>query len=257
MIVQVIDKPVTQYLTDIKTVGIYNANYKLGIFMMLMVSMFDYAWRPFFLNNANEQGAKELFSKVMTAFVGVTSVVFIVLTFFISDIVRIPLPFKGHIIGEHYWSGVYIVPVVLLSYVFLGICTNLVAGIYIEKKTRYLPLTTGISAVINIVFCFALIPFLGILGGAIATLASYIAMALSTYLIVQRFYEVKYETRKIFLMLAVNLSALTLFYLSFSALFLNSLVIRIVLTIIFCSIIVNLSGLQNVKKLLSSSTGKK
>lgn len=88
IIVQVIDKPIMQYLTDVKTVGIYNANYKLGIFMMLIVSMFDYAWLPFFLNNAKEPGSKALFSKVLTLFVGASSLMFIILTFFIDKIVE-------------------------------------------------------------------------------------------------------------------------------------------------------------------------
>ena len=68
MLVQVIDVPILQKLTDLKTVGIYKANYKLGIFMMLFVNMFQFAWQPFFLNNAKEENAKELFSKVLNIF---------------------------------------------------------------------------------------------------------------------------------------------------------------------------------------------
>jgi len=48
MLVQVIDVPILEKLTDLKTVGVYKANYKLGIFMMLFVSMFQFAWQPFF-----------------------------------------------------------------------------------------------------------------------------------------------------------------------------------------------------------------
>ena len=46
--VQVIDRPILRSLTDDATVGIYQANYRLGIFMMLVVQMYDFAWRPFF-----------------------------------------------------------------------------------------------------------------------------------------------------------------------------------------------------------------
>ncbi|MGH2567689.1 MAG: lipopolysaccharide biosynthesis protein, partial [Bacteroidota bacterium] len=45
---QVIDRPILKALTDDATVGVYQANYRLGVLMMLVVSMFDYAWRPFF-----------------------------------------------------------------------------------------------------------------------------------------------------------------------------------------------------------------
>ena len=36
MVIQVIDRPIMEHLTDLNTLGIYQANYKLGIFMMLV-----------------------------------------------------------------------------------------------------------------------------------------------------------------------------------------------------------------------------
>lgn len=252
IIVQVINIPIMKYLTDIKTVGIYNANYKLGIFMMLVVSMFEYAWRPFFLNNAKEPNAKLLFAKVMTIFVGLSSLLFIILTFFIDNIVEIPLPYKGHLIGEKYWGGLVIVPAVLFSYIFLGIYTNLMAGIYIEKKTRYLPFITGLGALLNVIVCFTLIPVIGIMGGALATLTSYITMAVYIYIVVQKHYPVKYESSKVLSILAVNVTAMLIFYLTFSQ---NILLwyYKVPLAVVFCIIIIYISGLYKAKNLLPKS----
>ena len=89
MLVQGIDKPILSHLTDFSTAGIYGANYKLGIFMMLFVSMFQYAWQPFFLQNAEEKNAKELFSKVLTYFTITASLILVIVSLFISDIVKI------------------------------------------------------------------------------------------------------------------------------------------------------------------------
>ncbi len=253
IVVQVIDKPVTQYLTNVKTVGIYQANYKLGIFMMLIVSMFEYAWRPFFLNNAKEPGSKELFSKVMTIFVGAASIVFVVLTLFIQDIIQFNLPFKGHIIGSSYWSGVYIVPVVLLSYVFLGIYTNLIAGIYIEKKTKYLPYITGVGAVLNVIGCFGLIPFIGIMGGAIATLMSYVSMAVYIYFVSKKIYPVKYELDKLGWMMIVNIFCITFFYLIYNTVIPSNIIVKLLLAVIFCFSIIWISGLWKAKSLFKKA----
>ncbi len=250
IIVQVIGYPIMQYLTDVKTVGIYNANYKLGIFMMLIVSMFEYAWRPFFLNNAREPNAKPLFAKVMTIFVGAASLLFVFLTFFIDNIVMIPLPFKGHIIGAKYWSGLVIVPLVLFSYLFLGIYTNLMAGIYIEKKTRFLPLITGLGAALNIIVCFTLIPVMGIMGGAIATLVSYIAMAVYMFIVVQRFYPVEYETRRIAGMLAVDICAIAIFYTFFGTL---GVLYKVILFTLLAGNVIYISQLYKVKMLLKKT----
>jgi len=196
-IIQVINRPILTALTDDATVGIFQANYRLGIFMMLFVSMFEFAWRPFFLQNAKEANAKEIYSKVMTIFVLVTAFIFFILSLFIDNIAQFKLPFKGYLIGKAYWGGLYIVPVILLSYLFYGIYINLMAGIYIEKKTKYLPYITGIAAVINIVFNFLLIPKINMMGCAIATLLSYLAMVIGIYLVSQKYYFIKYEIRKI------------------------------------------------------------
>ena len=246
MVVQVVNILIMRFLTDVQTVGIYNANYKLGIFMMLIVSMFEYAWRPFFLNNAKEPEAKALFSRILTLFVGGASVVLVILTFTIENIVQIPLPFKGYIIGPKYWSGVVIVPVVLFAYLFLGIYTNLIAGIYIEKKTKYLPLITGLGAALNIISCFILIPLWSITGSALSTLISYIAMAVYMYIVVQKFYPVKYESSKILTILGVDVFAILIFYFSFGSI---NPVYRIILAVIFSAVLIYISGLYRAKAL--------
>ncbi|MDD5360896.1 MAG: oligosaccharide flippase family protein [Ignavibacteria bacterium] len=196
-IIQVINRPIMTALTNEYTVGVFQASYRLGIFMMLFVSMFEFAWRPFFLQNAKEPDAKEIYSKVMTAFLAVAAIIFIFLTLFIDDIVAIPLPHKGHLVGKAYWAGLSIVPLILMSYVFYGIYINLMAGIYIEKKTKYLPYITGIAAVINVAANFILIPMLNMTGAAIATLLSYIAMTAGIYYASQKFYKINYEYSKI------------------------------------------------------------
>jgi O-antigen/teichoic acid export membrane protein len=256
IMVQVVNRPIMQALTDEATVGIFQANFRLGIFMMLIVAMFEYAWRPFFLNNAREPDAKQIFSKVMTLFVGFASVILIVLTFLIDDLIKIPLPHRGHIIGAKYWGGVYIVPVILFSYLLYGIYINLMAGIYIEKKTKYLPYITGLGALINIAGNFLLIPPFGMHGAAAATLLSYLAMTLYIYYISQKFYPVKYEINKVILLNIINIIALAVFYLFYYQVVPSNIIIKIVVMIVLSGIVIYVSGLSKVKVLLRKTASK-
>jgi O-antigen/teichoic acid export membrane protein len=198
-IIQVINRPLLLYLTDDRITGIFTANYKLGIIMMLFVTIFDFAWRPFFLNNAKDPNAKQLFAKVMTLFIAAGGLICIATSSFLPEIIRI--------FGEEYREGYYVVPFVLLAYLFNGIYVNLMPGIYFEKKTKYLPLITGISAAVNIGANFALIPSFGMLGAALATLLSYIAMAAGIYITAQKFYPIRYEYGKIFFIFISLLSS--------------------------------------------------
>jgi O-antigen/teichoic acid export membrane protein len=190
--IQVIDRPIVKALTNDATLGVYQANYRLGVLMMLVVGMFDYAWRPFFLTHARDADAPKLFSKVFTYLVTLLMVVFVTGSFFVEDIVRIKF-FGRYFIHPDYWGGLSIVPIVLLAYVFTGAYVNFVVGVYLEKKTKYLPYATGAGALVNVVVNFALIPKYGITGAAIATLLSYVVMAIGIYFPSQRLYHVSYE----------------------------------------------------------------
>lgn len=197
-LVQVINRPMLFAITgDANSVGIFQANYKLGIFMMLFVSMFEFAWRPFFMQNFKLPEAKKLFSKIMTIFVIAGSFIFIILTLFIEDIVKIPLLGRGTLVGKAYWSGLVIVPVILFAYLLYGMYINLMAGIYIKKKTKYLPFITGGAALTNIVINLLLIPSLGIFGAAVSSLLSYLAMLIGIFLVSQKYYPIQYEYSRI------------------------------------------------------------
>jgi len=197
MAIQVIDRPILEALTDKATVGIYQANYRLGILMMLIVSMFEFAWRPFFFTHAKDPEARQLFARVFTYFLLVMILLLLLLAFFLDDIVKAPLVFGYSILPEPYLPGLTIVPIVLMGYVFLGASTVFSAGVYIEKKTHQLPIMTFLGAAVNIAANFVLIPRMGIMGAALATLLSYGVMAASMLWIAGRVYPVPYEWKRV------------------------------------------------------------
>lgn len=193
----VIDRPIVEHLTDLKTLGIYQANYRLGIFMMLFVMMFQYAWQPFFLQNAKEGNAKEIFSKVFTYFTIIGGIILVAISLFIDDLVKIQIMNRSFI-GEAYWGGLSIVPIILLAYLFNGFHYIFSAGLFIKEKSNSVPLIMGIAAGVNVAVNFALIPSMHIFGAALATLASYFVLAAGFFIVSQRLYEIKYEYAKMF-----------------------------------------------------------
>jgi len=191
-LMDIIDRLLLGKLTDTGTVGIYNAGYKLGMIMALVVAGFRFAWHPFFLSTSRRQEAKEVFSKVLTYFLLFTGFIFLTVSFFVDDIVRFHI-FGFTIFGPNYWKATQIVPLILLSYIFYGVYVNFLVGIYLEKKTGYLPLITGLGAGSNIIGNLLLIPRLGMMGAACATLGAYLLMALLLYFFSQQHYPISYE----------------------------------------------------------------
>ncbi len=252
MMVQMIDVPILRELTNDATVGIYRANYKLGIFMMLFVSMFQYAWQPFFLNNAKEKNAKELFAKVLTVFVAVGSVIWAFVSLFIKDLATIEIYNGRTLIGQQFIEGIYIVPIVLLAYLFYGMYVNFTAGIYIEEKTKFMPYITGTGALANVAVNLLLIPYWSYWGAAIATLVSYVIMAFSLFFVAQKFYKIKYEYAKIFLnFLLIGITIFVYYWLASTAqlnLLSESLTFMAFISLIF---IFKIIRLEEIKRVLS------
>jgi len=259
MLVQVIDVPILEKLTDLQTVGIYKANYKLGIFMMLFVSMFQFAWQPFFLQNAKEPNAKEMFSKILTYFTLVGSVILVTLSMFINDIAQIKIA-GFSLIGSEYWAGLHIVPIVLLAYLINGMYSVFSAGIYIEEKSIYVPIITGLGAAVNVAANFLLIPILSITGAAIATLASYFVMAIGYYLVTQKFYQVKYELKRIAnIFIAIILVGIFYYYLlaADNLLFFYKLMLLLFFSLYIYFVAVNREEIKLIRKKFAESRRKK
>ena len=197
MMVQVIDRPILQHLTDNSTVGLYQANYRLGILMMMVVNMFDAAWRPFFIQRAASPGAKEVFARVLTYFFVCASFIFLAVTIFIPDVVALPLLRGKPLIHPAYWAGLGIVPIVTLGYLCNGIYVNLLAPATLAKRTDLVAYATFAGAAVNVAGNLVMIPRWGLQGAALATLAAYAAMAALLFLLGRRVFPVAYEYRRL------------------------------------------------------------
>ncbi len=193
---QVADKPIMRAIAGAEQLGLYAVNYKLGIIMMLLVSVFEYAWKPFYLSNYKDKDANELFARILTYFTIISAILFLTISIFINYIVQIPF-IGGKLINPAYWQGLGIVPIILAGYYFNGVFNNFAAGIHIAKKTKYLPIAVGIAGLVNIALNFLLIPIFGIWGAAWATFFAYLISALIIYYFSNKYYPIKYEFKRL------------------------------------------------------------
>jgi O-antigen/teichoic acid export membrane protein len=163
------------HMTSKDVVGIYSFNYKLGVAMLLVVQMFRMAWTPFSLQHARQDGAPQLFSRVLTILMLMCAVVFLGVSILLPSFIEVPA--VHHYVKPAYWVGLAIVPVILLGYVFSGMYAVVTAGLYIERKTGVLPWIAGAGAVLNIGICIVAQTRWGMVGVAWATPAAYALMA--------------------------------------------------------------------------------
>jgi O-antigen/teichoic acid export membrane protein len=212
LIVEVSDRYLMPRLINKEVLGEYTANHKLGTILLLLVIAFRTAWQPFFLKVAKLPEAKQIYSRVMTYYIFVAAFVVLAVTMSIEYIVQIPIAPNMTLLGESYWGGVKIIPVILFSYLMFGIYVNLTVGIYIEKKSEWMVIFTGLAAIVNVSSNFYLMPAYGMMGAAFAAVLAYFVMMVSIFVANQKLYHIDYEYGRIFWIIIYLSLALLLYY---------------------------------------------
>ncbi|WP_340201158.1 lipopolysaccharide biosynthesis protein [Ascidiimonas sp. W6] len=187
--------------------GIYSACYKLGVFMTLFVTAFKLGVEPFFFSNASNKDAKETYANITLYFTIFASVILL------GVIVYIDLFKQILIADEAYWGAIIIVPIILLANLCLGLYHNLSVWYKITDRTRYGAYISVFGALVTLALNFLLIPVIGYVGSALATLAAYGTMMTTSYLFGQKNYPIPYNLKKIgsYLVLAIGFSALSFY----------------------------------------------
>ncbi len=196
VLMDTIDRIFIERMVGVDAVGLYNSGAKLGMFMALFVTAFRFAWHPFFLSTTKQENAKDVFAKVFTYVITACGVVFVFFSLFIDNIVQLNIA-GFYLIGQKFWEATIVVPVIFLAYIFYAAYLNFLIGIYLYKKTRYLPFITVGGMLGNLLALYFLIPVLGIMGAAWARLIAYMIMAVALYVVSRKLYPVSYEWMRI------------------------------------------------------------
>ena len=176
-------------------IGIYGACYKLSILITLFIQAFRYAAEPFFFSHAKEKESRATFARIMDLFVAFCMIAFLLVMLFLDV-------FKHFIPNPEYWEGLRVVPILMLANVFLGIYYNQSVWYKLSDRTRTGGMIALIGAAITIGLNLLLIPIIGYMGSAWATLASYSAMAAISYALGQKHWPVPYHAGRILLYMA-------------------------------------------------------
>ncbi len=171
------------------SLGIYQAAVKLAVIMNLFIQMFRYAAEPFFFRKAKDKGSKELYASVQEYFTAFCGLVFLGVILYI-DIIAL-------ILGPQFRSAVGVVPVMLLSYMILGMLYNVSMWYKLSGKTDMAIWITLAGLAVTTVIIVVFMPKYSYWAAAYGHLASYIVMfAISSWL-GSRHYPIPYRWGRI------------------------------------------------------------
>lgn len=164
------DRYVIQNLLGNEAVGIYAASYNLCEYIKgATIVAFGTALSPIFMRiwgSEGKAGTERL--------LGVASEQYFAFALLVATLVSASSePLIRIVASEKYLEGVVIVPWVMFGMVLEGFVTVAAAGVFIAKRSAAILSIVVCSAVLNIILNYALVPRLGLLGAAMATLLSF------------------------------------------------------------------------------------
>jgi len=159
--------------TALYQIGIYSANFKLAVLLVLFTQMYRFAAEPFFFNNQGRADSVQVFGKAMKYFVVFCLIIFLFVTF--------NLPIFKYYIGPDYRSGLYVVPILLIANILNGTFFNLSFWYKLTDKTVYGIKYTVIGASITVISNIILIPLIGFYGAAVSRVVTYGFMNFLSY----------------------------------------------------------------------------
>lgn len=187
--------PVTSITAAKDQVAIYSACYKLSILITLFIQAFRLGAEPFFFKQAEGQDPQKVYARVMKFFVITITVMFLVVALYI-DIWKYFLstdPAKLKI----YWTGLKVVPILLLANMFLGIYYNLSIWYKLTHKTIAGAYITLVGAGLTLLINFIFIPYFGYMACAWATFLCYFSMMVISFIWGQKDYKIPYAWKKL------------------------------------------------------------
>ena len=200
---ETIDRVLLKFLIDLPKdealaqLGVYGACYKVAIIMSLGIQAFRYAAEPFFFAQEKDKNAAQTYASVMRYFVILMALLFLAIVLFL-DVVML-------FIGPEFREGEKVVPILLVAYMFYGVVFNLSFWFKLSERTTWGASISIFGAVITIGLNVWLIPIIGYMGSAWATLASYGAMMIVSYFLGNHYYPIPYDLKRIFFYFAAAL----------------------------------------------------
>lgn len=189
-------------------VGIYGANMKIAIVMVMFTQAFRYAYEPFIFAQAKSKGEdrSRAYCDAMKYFVAFGLLIFLAVMYF--------LPVLKHFIAPGYWSGLRVVPVMMAAELCFGVFFNLSLWYKLTDRTKWGMYFSLICFSLMLGLNIWLVRAIGIpdgyMGSAWAALISYFLGMCLSYFVGRHFYPLPYPIAR---MATYTLLAGTLFAL--------------------------------------------
>ena len=177
------------------SLGIYGAASKIAMIMVMITQAFRYAYEPFVFSKAKDKDNRESYASIMKYFIIFTLLAFLFVVGYL-DILK-------YIIGRDYWSGLFVVPIVMAGEIMYGIYFNLSFWYKLTDRTIWGAIFSGIGCLVLLAINIIFVPSYGFAACAWGSVGGYATAMLLSYFVGQKYYPIRYPLRSIFVYVAI------------------------------------------------------
>ncbi|WP_313099202.1 oligosaccharide flippase family protein [Epilithonimonas sp.] len=186
--------------------GIYGGVAKVVTFVILFRQAYSLGIEPFFFSNSKSKNANQTYVRLMDIFITINCLIVLFLS------VNLDWLAKGYINNPEYYDGIGILPILFFASLFLGIYLNLSIWYKLTDKTIIGAYISGIGVLITILINFFFIPKYGYWASTWATIASYFAMMVISYIWGHYKYPIPYNIYKNVIVIVITMVVSLLYY---------------------------------------------
>lgn len=241
-LIDLVDRFLIKYYIDEKAVGIYSFSYRIANIMNMFVISFRTAWTPHAIKLYRRDDYSTHFGTSFSKLIFISLFIFLGVSLLIPHIFTIGLTSTTFLFNQSYHSGLVIIPLILLAYLFNGILSFFTVYPYISGKSYHILISDGIGLSVNIAANIFLIPRLGLVGAALATLLSYLCSMIYMWSISIYHVNVKVNVNSFLLLTGIS----TLIFMVGQTY--NSIFVSVTLLLLFLFWGVKLMGVNLLKQ---------
>ncbi len=183
--------------------GIYGACFKIAVVMVMALQAFRYAYEPFIFKYKKGED---------TSIYAVVTHYFIIFSMTVFLAVMLYMDILKHFISEKYYSGLAVVPIVLLGEFFYGIYSNLSIWYKLTDRTKWGTYFSLIACAVTVLVILLFVPKFGFIACAWASFFSNLLIMVLSYFFGQKYFPIAYKVAPAAINSAV---AVAIFFVSF------------------------------------------
>lgn len=199
--------------------GIYGANAKLAVIMLMFVQAFRYAAEPFFFKYQKQNDSLKVFADVMKYY--------IIFAFFIFLAIILNLDIVKYFIHKSYFEGLNVVFPLFLGRILVGVFFILSFWYKLNDLTKYGVVIFASGTVFTLIVDYFFIPKYGYIAAAWTNFCTYLVMVIISFVWSRKYMKTEYQYFRIFIYVFF---ALTLYFISVYLITVNNVFLKLILS---------------------------